>query len=269
MRGQAAASGVVAYPVGGRRRGEHGEHLVEVGRGARERRHARQPLAVSVDHRFDHPGLVGDEDLRHQPLRGPALQLRGEQREVDPGGGVPLLAEPRGTIAPQAAARLDQPARDERRAIGVVAHRADQSVVLIAEVHRERGDRAERRAIGRATLLAEGVEQQCAPRTRERDRLPRLDPDAERARHHPGRRRTDLEHQRARVHRGIELVGGAPPCVHERGAVEHRGTDRAGISGGEQRLRQHQADPPARAHQLDRQRQELGGHIGVRAATES
>ena len=89
------------------------------------------------------PCLVGDQDLRHEPASAHRCSFGVSRREVDAWRGEALLGEAHRPLAPQARAGIDQAARDQRRAVGVVADRADQPVVLVAEVDGERGDVAE------------------------------------------------------------------------------------------------------------------------------
>src|SRR4029078_5685598 len=71
-----------------------------------------------------------------------------------------LCGEAHRTSPPPALVRVDQPAGDQRWPVGGVADRADEAVVLIAEVAGERGDVTEDRAVVRRWR---GVRDQAAP----------------------------------------------------------------------------------------------------------
>ncbi len=220
----------------------------------RDQRHAGEPGAVGVGDGLDDPRLVGDEHLGHGEAVGPSAHRRAQPRPVDAGPGEPAAGERHRSLAPPAAAGVDEPAGHERWARRVVVDGGDQPVVLIAEV---------------------GAEPAAGPeRARRRERRQRR--DAERVGDDPAPRSVPvpvhrggagLEGERAHEHLGVEEPPWRPPRPDQLGAAVDVGPHTGRVAGGEDRLRQHQPHPPATGpRQAHGEGEELGRGVGVRAA---
>ena len=172
-------------------------------------------------------------------LRRPSARIaRVEPAEVDAGRRELPLGEAHRALAPVAPSWVDQPARDERRAVAVVGDGGDQPVVLVAEVEAAARPVADR-PVGRQRRErrhAEHAGDDVGPR---RIRRPTVAASA------AAGRPADPKAEGAHQHLGVEHLARRPPRpVHRRRAVASR-AHRPGVARRQDRLRQHEADAAA------------------------
>ena len=254
-RRQPGPTGPLPRPRAGDRRCQHRGDGPDVDQGRRpggEERDGGDPRPVGVGNGLDHPCLVGDDDLRYEHPVGPTAHRRGEPSELDGRSVEPPLGERDRPFAPVATTGVDQTAGHERGAVTAFADRRHEAVVLVAEVGGQADPITEQSGgpQSRQPRHAEAVGHDVAPRA-----MPWLLAVCA------------LEDQRAHEDLGVEDRLGRPPRPRDRSHAVDFGADSTGVTRGEDRLREDEADAPAvGTGEADGEGEELDGSIGVRTS---